>query len=245
MTLASLGSSNGDHAGCGRLREAELGEMRGYAQRRADRRGYETPAGTLPSVTTILGATSEGKKALQAWLKRPGAEAIGEAARNRGTWTHAQIEAWIRGEEPQRRHFAFGAYIRNVLPWLEEHFDHAIAIERALWSPRGFSGTFDCLGYAKDDPSKLALFDWKTAAKPRSGALLEDYFCQLGAYTAGLEYAFGVRPERALLVIARPHGDGPDVTELGAAELHEYERRFMTRLDAYYGRGIERCALDM
>ena len=43
-------------------------------KRRDDKTGYETPIGTLPSVTTILGATSspEAKARLEAWLKRPG-----------------------------------------------------------------------------------------------------------------------------------------------------------------------------
>jgi hypothetical protein len=219
-----------------RLRDGALGAMRGYARRRDDRRGYTTPAGVLPSVTTVLGATSAGKARLEQWLKRPDAAQISETARRRGTWTHAQIEAWIRGDAPLTRHFAFGAYARNVIPWLEAHFTEALAIEEAVWHPSGFSGTFDALGYATygSAPSALTLFDWKTSAKPRDGALLEDYFCQLGAYTAGLEHTWGVRPERALLVIARPTPDGPDVWELPTADLAHYEAEFSRRLQRYY-----------
>ena len=81
-----------------RLREDGLPEMRGYARRRSDRRGYDCPAGRLPSVTTLLGATSKGKARLEAWLQQPNAEAISADACRRGTWMHSQVEAWIRGE---------------------------------------------------------------------------------------------------------------------------------------------------
>lgn len=224
-----------------RLQPAGLGPMRGYARRRKDRKGYTTPAGTLPSVTTILGATSAGKEQLKQWLARPGAEFLSLDARSRGTWTHTRIEHWIQGAKPLGFGVAiadalYGEYFRNVEPWLEAHFHEAVAIEAPLWHPAGFSGTFDCLGYANygSDPNQLTLLDWKTAARPRHGDLLEDYRCQLGAYRAGIEHSYGSRALRALLVIARPHNEGPDVYELGSAELDHYEEEFFRRLRAFY-----------
>lgn len=224
-----------------RLRREGLGPIRGFARRRKDRKGYTTPAGTLPSVTTILGATSAGKEQLKQWLSRPGAEGLSLDARSRGTWTHTRIEHWIQGAAPLGFGVAiadalYGAYFRNIEPWLEAHFHEAVAIEQPLWHPSGFSGTFDCLGYANygSDPNQLTLLDWKTAARERSGELLEDYRCQLGAYRAGIEHSYGARALRALLVIARPHPHGPDVYELGPAELDHYEAEFFRRLRAFY-----------
>lgn len=212
--------------------------MKGYARRRADRRGYNTPAGALPSVTTILGATSKAKGRLEAWKTWMGddAEWMTEAACKRGTWTHSQIEAWIQGQ-PTGTHFAFGRYWQNIRPWLEAHFVEAWAIEQAIWHPKGFSGTFDCLGYAAygNEPEALTLIDWKTAERERPLELLEDsYFLQLGAYSAGLQHSFGIKPERALLVIARPHINGPDLHEVSAADLDKYEQAFYERLTNYY-----------
>jgi len=228
-------------SGLNRLRPDGLGPMRGYARRRRDRKGYTTPAGTLPSVTTILGATSAGKEQLDQWLARPGAEFLSLDARTRGTWTHTRIEHWIQGAEPFGFGVAiadalYGCYFRNVEPWLQAHFHEAVAIEQAVWHSAGFSGTFDCVGYANygTNPNALTLLDWKTAARPRNGNLLEDYYCQLGAYTAALEFCWGVRPTRALLVIARPHSDGPDVYELCGDELNDYEEEFFHRLRCFY-----------
>lgn len=228
-----------------RLREDGIPEMRGYAKRRSDKRGYTTPAGVLPSVTTILGATSKGKARLEAWLKQPNAEAVSADARRRGTWLHSQVEGWIEGAAP-RRGFGgglqaglHGAYWRNMQPWLETHFVEALAIEKPIWHPKGLSGTFDCLGYAAygGEPEALTLMDWKTAQRERQGDLLEDYFCQLAAYRLGITYCYGLRPERALLVIARPHSYGPDVHELSCAQLDEYEAQFLKRVEKFYATG--------
>ncbi len=226
-----------------RLRPGGLGEMRGYARRSPTKDGYTTPAGKLPSCTGIIGATSDGKEHLQRWLKRPNAEAISLDARSRGTWTHTRIESWISGTPP--RGFAvpladllWGEFYRNVEPWLATHFLEALAIEQAVWHPAGYSGTFDCVGYAAygSDPTgrALTLLDWKTAQRERTGGLLDDYRCQLAAYRHAIQYCFGVKPERALLVIARPHSAGPDVHELLAPELDHWEAEFFRRLHLYY-----------
>jgi len=246
-----------------RLDPAGLGPMRGYARRAADRTGYLTPAGKLPSVTTVLGATSAGKARLQQWLSRPGAEAISDEAKRRGTYTHECIEHWIAGATPRRTFGSalkaglYGAYWTNVQPWLETHFTRAIGIEAPVWHPAGFSGTFDCLGTAAagSAPDALTLLDWKTAARsrgtthaidgeayhqrhllPNNADLLQDYFCQLGAYRAAITHTYGHTATRALLVIARPTPStvGPDVYELPPALLDHYEAEFFLRLKRYY-----------
>ena len=207
--------------------------MRGYAKRRSDKRGYTTPAGVLPSVTTILGATSKGKARLEAWLKQPNAEAVSADARRRGTWLHSQVEGWIEGAPP-RRGFGgglqaglHGAYWRNMQPWLETHFVEALAIEKPIWHPKGLSGTFDCLGFAAfgSSPAALTLMDWKTAQRERQGDLLEDYFCQLAAYRLGIEIV-----DVPLRELAR--GTGQSLWVADRIDLAERERGGRLALDA-------------
>lgn len=218
-----------------------LPDPRGIARRKSDKSGYYTPVGVLPGVTTILGATSAGKERLEQWLKRPDAEAISTAAKARGTWLHSQVENWIDAHHTgasyeAKPHFAFNGYWRNMRPWLESHWDQLIAKEQPIYHPARFAGSFDAFGYVNygNDPSATTLTDWKTSQRRRTEDLLEDYFCQLGAYSLGIEYVYGVRPERALLVIARPSGAMPDVWELSSEELEAAARRFQKRLSLYY-----------
>jgi hypothetical protein len=58
-------------------------------------RHYRTPYGDLPSVTTILSATSGNKAALERWAKKnPGGR---EAAAARGTRLHSLMEEYLLG----------------------------------------------------------------------------------------------------------------------------------------------------
>ena len=60
-------------------------------------RHYKTPYGALPSVTTILSATSGSKAALERWAKKnPGGR---EAAAARGTKVHSLMEEFLLGRE--------------------------------------------------------------------------------------------------------------------------------------------------
>jgi len=218
-----------------------LPEPRGTAVRLADKSGYTSPCGRrFPGVTTILGATSEGKERLKQWLQRPDAQSISEAARTRGTWTHTAVEAWIEAHSagtpaPDPKHFAFGGYWRSMRPWLESHWTHAVALEKPVYHPSGFAGSFDALGYVNygNEPEALTLLDWKTSKNKRDDKLVRDYYDQLGAYSKAIHYVYGVKPERAVLVIARPAGP-PDVWELSGDELAEATCRFKKRLATYY-----------
>ncbi len=218
----------------------QLPDPRGIAKRKSDKSGYYTPCGVLPGATTVLGATSTSKERLKQWLSRPDAQAISDAAKARGTWTHTQIETWIEAHAagapaPNPKHFAFGGYWRSIKPWLETHWTHATAIERPVYHPSGYAGSFDALGYAAygNEPDALTLFDWKTSKNKRDEELVLDYYDQLGAYAKAIHYVYGIRPERALLVIARPTGT-PDLWELNGDELAEATCRFEKRLQRYY-----------
>lgn len=230
-------------------RLTSLPKPRGVVTRLPDKSGYTSPVGRLDSVTSILGKTGKSKHRLEQWLKRPDSAAISDAAKARGTWTHEQIENWLLAHQaggplPNPTHFAFGAYWRNIRPFLEQHWVQLVAQECAVYHPTRFAGQFDALGYSnytqRDDltpdaaSNLLTLLDWKTSKNKRDAVLVEDYCCQLGAYATAIDYVYGVKPERALLVIARPHGDFPDIWELTGDELRDYGRKFITRANTYY-----------
>ena len=227
-----------------------LPDPRGVAKRKADKTGYFTPCGVLPGATTVLGKTSDGKERLEQWLKRPDAQSISDAAKARGTWTHNCIEAWIIAHasgaaEPRFNHFSFGTYWRSAQSWLRDHWTQAVALEKPVYHPAGYAGSFDALGYAAygNEPEALTLFDWKTSKRQRDESLVRDYYDQLGAYSHAIEYVYGIRPDRGVLMIARPV-QPPDVWELSRQELTEATDRFLRRLEAFYAMPRPEEALD-
>jgi hypothetical protein len=247
-----------------------LPPAKGYARRAADRTGYLTPAGKLPSVTTVIGETKsqQAKDALANWKERmkDAPEALQKAAARRGSWTHLQAENWIlqgRGDLPGpskgdllggphgvdlpggarsdlpgvAQRVSWGGYWRSLQGWLEGNFHSALAIEKPIWHPAGFSGTFDCLGWTYDS-TDVALFDWKTRGGKAFVAgeeRVRDYEVQLAAYCAGISWTYGIEVNRAHLVIAYPNGPSQHFL-LDAQTLQERELEFFARLEIYQKR---------
>ena len=208
---------------------------RGDIIRREDRTGYETPLGRLPSITTVVGATKSdaAKKALQAWLDRPGGQERSLAARTRGTYLHTQAENWIHGL-PTQHHLVFGGYWRSLQRWLESNFHSALGVELPCYHGAGFSGTFDCLGWTYDS-TEICLIDWKTSQRyrdPSSEMMRGGYYIQLAAYRAAIAFTYGIEVNQALLVVARQIGK-PDVYHLDRQLLDECEQDFFERLHRY------------
>ena len=202
-------------------------------KRREDKTGYETPIGTLPSVTTILSATSspEAKARLEAWLKRPGAHEESKRACKRGSWVHEQLENYLQGK-PIKRHLAFNGYLKSMLPWVEENIIEPCMIEAPVWHPAGFSGTFDLMCWMDQYP-ELVLLDWKTSARPRTADLVDNYLDQLAAYRAAISHTYLVTPQRGVLVIGRPAATKPDVWVIDQKELERRELKFLQRVKDY------------
>ena len=244
------------------MRQA-LPPAKGYARRAADRTGYLTPAGKLPSVTTVIGETKsdEAKAALANWKKRmkDAPEALQQAASRRGSWTHLQAENWIErggndlpgpstGDLPggarsdlpgAAQRVSWGGYWRSLQGWLEDNFHSALAIEKPIWHPAGFSGTFDCLGWTYDS-TDVALFDWKTRggkAFTPGEERVKDYEVQLAAYCAGISWTYGIEVNRAHLVIAYPT-TSPQHFLLEKQTLQERELEFFARLEIYQKRQV-------
>ena len=204
-----------------------------HIERRKDKRGYETPCGRLPSVTTIIKETApqESKDRLEAWLARPGARQESAAACRRGSWVHQQIENHLGGL-PVENHLAFGGYYRNIIGWIEQNVVEPIAMEKPIFHPAGFSGTFDCLAYCSEwmEPT---LIDWKTSKRKRSADLVDGYMDQLGAYSLGIKHTYDIEPTKAVLAIARPTGTEPDIWVVDHDEILYREEKFLQRVDDY------------
>ena len=244
-----------------------LGTPKGYAKRCADRTGYLTPAGKLPSATTIISATKSdhAKQTLANWKKRMEKQpkALHEAAARRGTYTHTCAENWIVSRQPELREqpnslnacgvdlpgvplgddlpgvaqrVGWAGYWNSLKGYLEANFHSALAIEKPIWHPAGFSGTFDCLGWTYDS-TNVALFDWKTRGSNTKrldpeGEQVRDYMVQLAAYRAGIAWTYDIAVNEAHLVIAY-YNQEPHAIRLDKGLLDDCEAEFFDRLLRY------------
>lgn len=202
-------------------------------------RQYVTPAGTFPSVTTVLRHTSRSKAALEAWKRRLGryAEIESTIATTRGTLTHEWAERALLGEkQPDVLPWSASGYIRCLLEWIHDYVAQARAVELPVWHTAGYAGSLDCIAHLQGSGDNLYLLDWKTAAKRRQEWLLEDYRLQLGAYAAAFEQRTGYLLDGAWLVIARRSGP-PDTDFLDREALEQASCDYFIRLQEYRSHG--------
>lgn len=195
------------------------------------KRYYVTPGGTLPGVTTILSATKPDSEraALEKWK----AENEGNTdAIDRGNWLHQTVEAFLKdGTEPDEGsdYIKFWHSIKPVIALVEL----PILIESAVWVHNQYAGTFDCLALCD---SKLTLFDWKTASKPKEEAYILDYMIQAGAYSNAIDWMYGdfynLEVTQAKIVVALESREAQIFT-LDKAELEAMKHAFFLRLREY------------
>jgi len=121
-----------------------------------------------------------------------------------------------------------------MLPWVEANVVKPIAMERPIWHPAGFSGTFDLLAYTKKHGDEPVLIDYKTSRRSRlaNPSLLADYMDQLSAYRAGILHTYGVQVNRACLVIGLENQ--LELKSMGKFVLDCHKNRFMERVEEFH-----------
>mgnify|MGYP001155584285 FL=1 len=166
-------------------------------------RVYETPDGTFPSITTVLGR----KKAqfFKEWRARIGEEEankITTQATRRGTKVHKVVENYISNQEDY-----FGdslPHVREMFntikPHLDKNLDNIAGIEIPLWSKQlGVAGRCDCVA---DWKGQKAILDWKTSGKFKKREWVEEYFLQTTAYSIMFEERTKIPINNIVIVIA-------------------------------------------
>ena len=136
--------------------------------------------------------------------------------------------------------FSAKGYARGLVGWIAANVTQCHASEFSIHHPAGFAGTADALlsisaahlneiGAPPELGGAPFLTDFKTSANRRSPERLADYTLQLGAYDLGLEHLTGLRPEGALIVVARRAGP-PDLTFIDRPTLTTARAGFLSRL---------------
>jgi genome maintenance exonuclease 1 len=201
-------------------------------------RWYESPAGWMPSITTVLGATVSAEKAasLRAWRDGVGhaeADALTAAACDRGTAVHELAERYLQGEPlaalragwtGDPAHLASFVALRLKLDRIET----VVAQEQAVWSPTfQVAGRFDCLGVWK---GRLTLIDFKTATRVKGLDDIHDYEIQTTFYAAAHNELFGTDIRHAAILMSAADGFplefNIEFTDAHYEELSERAARF-------------------
>jgi len=157
-------------------------------------RVYRTPGGDLPSVTTILSATSY-KPELEAWRAFVGeakANKIRDEATGLGTLMHEHLENHMLGVERPRGSNLVRQMAKNMADQVINqglvNVDEIWGIEAPLYMPEQYAGTADLIGVYQGSP---ALMDFKTTNKMKTEEMISDYFCQCAAYADAHNHLFG------------------------------------------------------
>ena len=170
------------------------------------KRVYQTPDGeTLPSVTTILGATKD-MTALNEWRKRVGvenAQKITTEAANRGTRMHTYLEQYVKtGELKDRGSNPFGwashAMAQTVIEDGLQNVSEFWGVEIPLYFPSLYAGTTDGCGIHLGDESIL---DYKQTNKPKKQEWIEDYYLQLTAYDLAHNEVYGTNIRKGVVLM--------------------------------------------
>jgi len=192
----------------------------------------------LPSVTTILSATKKDKGALDAWIERVGqeeADRIKNEASRVGTYLHEVIERMVAYRDLPRptnwemcKGYEMGykiinTYFRNV--------SEIWGSEVSLFYPERYAGTTDLVGVYRDKP---AIIDFKQSNKPKKRQWIEDYFCQLAAYTLAHDALHGTNIDNAVVLMAvRSDGSTAEFSTAGR-EFQGYKDMWLRRVEEYY-----------
>ena len=165
-----------------------------------------------PSVTTVLGADKESKKALHEWRQRVGfeeANKIGRLAAARGTATHDLIERYVKNDEfnsaileasPLSR-FLF----RPLRDWADNSLGTVKCIEGQLFSHHlRTAGTVDMVAEVN---GVMSIVDWKTSARAKTRDYIKNYFKQEAAYAVMFEEVTGIPVSQLVTAVTTEEGE--------------------------------------
>lgn len=169
------------------------------------RRTYNTPAGPVPSVTTVLSRTKD-MTFLKEWKKRVGeaeAEKIVKRSTRLGTGVHDNLEKYIlEGQEPVGDIFT-KAMTKKIIENGLSKVDEIWGCEVSLYADGLYAGTTDAVGIHEGVP---AIIDFKNARTFRRDEWISDYKLQVAAYALAHNELFGTDIKRGVVMLATQQG---------------------------------------
>jgi len=202
------------------------------------KRVYLTPDGeSLPSVTTILGATKD-MTALNEWKKRVGeqkANEITKEAAGVGTAMHANLERFIVGLQRQPGNHPVHVQANKMADVIIDKglcdVNEVWAMEQSLYFPGLYSGTTDLVAVYKGNPS---VCDYKQTNKPKKEEWVEDYKIQLVAYILAHNKVYGTDIKEGHVFMCSRAFEYQQF-DLWPADFNKYQDLWLDKVEEYYG----------
>jgi CRISPR/Cas system-associated exonuclease Cas4 (RecB family) len=202
-------------------------------------RWYDTPVGSYPSITTVLGGTEAPEKtaSLESWRNSLGKEkaaAFTKKAQDHGTNVHLLAERYLKKEPvdalingkpvPQTDMAAF-----NALKLKLDKINVIWGQEVALYSPSlEVAGRCDLAGEFKGVP---VIVDFKTASRVKGISDIHDYKLQLLFYATAHNEMFGTDIKEGIILMVSAAGFPQEFRIVFNDELRE---ELKTRVKKYW-----------
>jgi len=201
-------------------------------------RYYTSPLGDkLPSVTTILDATSD-KAYLQVWKNRIGEQKaiqISKDAAGVGTAMHKSLEKYLKFEDRKPTGnlvHRIGYDMANVIidNSLKLKFNELWGNEVNLYHSKLYAGTTDCVGIYNN---KESIVDFKQSNKNKKREWIEDYCYQVVAYAEAHNETHHTKINSGVILVCTRALDFQEFVIEGL-EYDKYKTLWYKRLEQYY-----------
>lgn len=201
------------------------------------KRVYLTPDGeSLPSVTTILGATKDMTH-LNEWKKRVGeenAKRITTEAAGVGTAMHSNLERFIAGIQRQPGnnpvHIQANSMADIIIECGLSKITEVWAMEQSLYFPGLYSGTTDLVAVYDGKPS---VCDYKQTNKPKKEEWVEDYKIQLVAYIMAHNEVYGTDIKEGHVFMCSRDLQYQQF-DLWPQDFNKYQDMWLEKVEEYY-----------
>ena len=203
-----------------------------------DERHYEVGTEKLPSVTTILSATSSDEKraSLAKWKAKVGdveADRIKNTAATRGTAMHSFLESHLNGQglldlsdEGRAARSMAETIIKQGLGDLQEIWGNEVV----LYYPELYAGQTDLCGIYQGRDS---IIDFKQSNKPKRDEWIEDYYLQGAAYATAHDCIYNTNIEQIVVLMCTPDNFFQRFI-INGQRFRDYKSDWLRRVDAYY-----------
>ena len=189
----------------------------------------------MPSITSVISWRNRNK--FKEWRKKVGEEEannITRRATHRGTDAHTLIENYLNNIHELSDVLPLSQYLfKQAKPDLDK-IDNILCQETALYSTElGIAGSVDCIAEhtGENGEPELSIIDFKTSAKPKPRAWIEDYFVQCAAYACMLYEMKGIMVKKFVIIMTCENGEVEVYEEYDKRKyinlLSEYIREFV------------------